>query len=90
MMRCLPQVTIVGLPTRGASGNPIPFRLSRTGITVYFSGWVDMLPDGQSIEGVGIAPDTRVEAVETSYATADPTLEKGLEVLRAKVSAAKH
>lgn len=89
MMKCLPQVTTVGLPTRGASGNPKPFALSRTGVTVYFSRWVDMLPDGQPTEGVGIAPDTRVEAAEASYATADATLEKGLEVLRAKVSAAK-
>ncbi len=48
-----------------------------------------MLPDGQPIEGIGIAPDTRVEALETSYATADPTLEKGLETLRAKVATAK-
>jgi hypothetical protein len=86
MMKCLPQVTTVGLPTRGASGNPKPFALSRTGVTVYFSRWVDMLPDGQPIEGVGIQPDTRVEAPETSYAAADPTLEKGLEVLRAKVA----
>ena len=89
MMKCLPQVTTVGLPTRGASGNPKPFALARTGLTVYFSSWVDMLPDGQPIEGVGIPPDTRVEAPKSSYATADPTLEKGLEVLRAKVSTAK-
>ena len=89
MMKCLPQVTTVGLPTRGASGNPKPYALSRTGITVYFSTWVDMLPDEQPIEGVGIAPDTPVEAPNTSYATADPTLEKGLEILRATVSSAK-
>jgi C-terminal processing protease CtpA/Prc len=89
MMKCLPQVTTVGLPTRGASGNPKPFELSRTGLTVYFSSWVDMLPDGYPIEGVGIAPDTRVEAPKTSYVTADPTLEKGLETLRAKVATAK-
>jgi C-terminal processing protease CtpA/Prc len=87
MMKCLPQVTTVGSPTRGASGNPKPFALSRTGVTVYFSRWVDMLPDGQPTEGVGIAPDIRVEAAEASYVTADPTLEKALEVLRAKVTA---
>jgi hypothetical protein len=89
MMKCLPQVTTVGLPTRGASGNPKPFAMSRTGLTVYFSSWVDMLPDGQPIEGVGIAPDTRVEALKSSYATADATLEKGLETLRAKVATVK-
>ena len=41
-----------------------------------------MLPDGHPIEGVGIPPDIRVEVLKTTYATADPTLEKGLEVLR--------
>ncbi len=89
MMKCLPQVTTVGLPTRGASGNPKSVALSRTGLTVYFSSWVDMLPDGQSFEGVGIRPDMRVEAPKTAYAAADPTLEKGLEALRAKVATAK-
>jgi C-terminal processing protease CtpA/Prc len=89
MMKCLRQVTTVGLPTRGASGNPKPVALSRTGLTVYFSTWVDMLPDGQPIEGVGIPPDTRVEVPASAYATADPTLEKGLEVLRASVMTAK-
>src|SRR5439155_17548257 len=54
MMRCLPQVTTVGLPTRGASGNPKPFVLSGTGLTVYFSRWVDLMPDGTSFEGKGI------------------------------------
>ena len=29
MMKCLPQVTTVGLPTRGASGNPGPYHLAQ-------------------------------------------------------------
>jgi Peptidase family S41/Tricorn protease C1 domain/Carboxypeptidase regulatory-like domain len=86
MMRCLPHVTTIGLPTRGASGNPQVVPVSQTGVAVYFSSWVDLMPDGQSFEGVGIAPELRVEAEPAAYATADPTLQKGLEVLRSKVA----
>jgi C-terminal processing protease CtpA/Prc len=84
MMKCLSHVTTVGLPTRGASGNPRPFQLSRTGLTVHYSRWVDLMPDGQTFEGVGIPPDVEVNP----KATADdlnPTLKKALEILRAKV-----
>ena len=87
MMRCLPNVTTVGLPTRGASGNPRPWELGRTGVTVYFSRWVDLLPDGTAFEGVGISPAVEVNAPLEAYRTRDPTLEKGLDILRAKVAA---
>jgi hypothetical protein len=88
MMRCLPQVTTVGLPTRGASGNPAPWELSRSGVAVYFSRWVDLLPDSHTFEGAGIAPAVEVNEPATAYADRDPTLDKGLEILRQKVSAA--
>jgi hypothetical protein len=86
MMKCLPHVSTVGMPTRGASGNPKPWPLSRTRLTVYYSSWVDMLPNGEVYEGVGIAPDTRVDLPKDAYLTADPTLEKGFEILRAKLA----
>jgi RNA polymerase sigma-70 factor (ECF subfamily) len=84
MMKCLPLVTTVGLPTRGASGNPQPVKLADLGLSVYFSRWVDMMPDGSGFEGIGIQPDVSVDLPPRSYATADPTLTKGLEVLRKK------
>ncbi|HXY36860.1 MAG TPA: S41 family peptidase [Planctomycetaceae bacterium] len=84
MMRSLPNVTLVGLPTRGASGNPRAFPISGTQLVVYFSRWVDMLPSGEPFEGVGILPDVPVEAEATDFSSADPTLEKGLQILRAK------
>lgn len=87
MMRSLPNVTLVGLPTRGASGNPQPFPIPGTQLVVYFSRWVDLLPNGESFEGVGILPDVPVEARAKDLVDADPTLEKGLEVLRAKIAA---
>lgn len=87
MMAALPQVTTVGLATRGASGNPRPWPLGRTGLTLYFSRWVDLMPNGQSFEGIGIPPAVEVNEPVSAYAQRDPTLEKGLELLRAKVKA---
>lgn len=89
MMKSLPHVTTVGLPTRGASGNPQPFPLEGTGIVVTFSRWVDLMPDGQTFEGRGIPPDVTVDEPTSAYAERDPTLEKALEVLRGKVAEAK-
>ena len=77
------------MPTRGASGNPNGMPLGRTGLTVYYSHWVDMLPNGETFEGVGIAPEVRVDLPRATYVNADPTLEKGLEMLRSKLAGAK-
>ncbi len=90
MMKCLPNVTTVGLSTRGASGNPAPYQLSNTGLTVYFSRWVDMMPNGKSFESVGIPPDIVVNEPPSAYADRDPTLDKGLEILRQKVASVKN
>ncbi|EEF62265.1 hypothetical protein Cflav_PD4900 [Pedosphaera parvula Ellin514] len=49
MMRCLPQVTTVGISTRGARGIP---------------------------------PDVQVHEPPSAYTEQDPTLEKGLAILR--------
>ncbi len=87
MMKCLPNVTTVGMRTRGASGNPQPWDLYPMGVAVWFSRWVDLMPDGSVFEGVGIAPDVTVDVPPEDYAKRDPTLEKGLEVLRRKVEA---
>jgi carboxyl-terminal processing protease len=88
MMKALPRVTTVGLPTRGASGNPGPVALDGTGLSVWFSRWVDMMPDGTSFEGVGIAPDVIVDLPPDAYVDGDPTLDRGLELLREKVAGA--
>jgi C-terminal processing protease CtpA/Prc len=85
MMKALPQVTLVGMPTRGASGNPKPFELEGTGLKVMFSRWVDLLPDGRTLEGRGIPPDVRVDEPPSAYTSRDPTWEKGLDVLREKL-----
>jgi C-terminal processing protease CtpA/Prc len=87
MMQSLPNVTTVGLPTRGASGKPMPHEMQGTGLTVNFSTWVDLIPDGTTFEGVGIPPEVKVDEPATAYENRDPTLEKGLEILRDKLFA---
>lgn len=89
MMKSLPHVTTVGERTRGVSGNPGGFRLPGMDVTVWFSRWVDLMPDGSTFEGEGIAPEVTVEQPPEAYQERDPTLEKGLEVLRQKVWDAK-
>jgi hypothetical protein len=89
MLAALPHVSTVGLPTRGSSGNPGTVDVGDTGLTVYFSRWVDLMPDGTAIEGKGIQPRVVVEATAEAYKDADPTLAKGLEVLRAKAGGGK-
>jgi C-terminal processing protease CtpA/Prc len=89
MMKCLPQVTTVGRPTRGASGNPKTYELAGTGLAVSYSRWVNLLPNGECPEGIGIRPDVDVNLPRAAYAKRDPTLEKGLEILRRKVAMEK-
>jgi len=89
MMKCLPNVTTVGLRTRGASGNPKPWPLPGTGVTVHFSRWVDLMPDSRPFEGVGIPPDVEVKEPAAVYNERDPTWEKAIEVLRGKVAMEK-
>jgi hypothetical protein len=84
MMKALPHVTMVGLPTAGASGNPGPIAVGKTGIQIYCSRWVDMLPDGTTVEGKGVPPTVEVKVPPETYRTSEPTLEKALELLRKK------
>jgi hypothetical protein len=78
MMRGLPNVTTVGLPSRGASGNPGPFDLL-PGVRVWASRWRSLTPDGTCIEGKGLAPSILVDAPHTKT---DPTLERAIAELR--------
>jgi hypothetical protein len=82
MCRVLPTVTLVGLPTRGASGNPKPLALPN-GVTVWFSRWVETRPDGAPLEGVGVPPAERVE--HPADADGDPTFDRALALLQARL-----
>ncbi len=89
MMKALPHVTTVGRPTRGASGNPKPFDLPGMNTAVFFSRWVDMTPDGQTFEGIGLKPDVLVELPAKSHDELDPTFRKGIDVLRERCRTGK-
>ncbi len=82
MLNCLPQVTTVGEATRGSSGNPAPFRLPGIDASVWYSRWVDMLPDGSPVEDVGIVPDVVLEISPDAYRDEDPTWERAISELR--------
>lgn len=89
MFAALPQVTTVGSRTRGSSGNPKPFELKGTGIHVWFSRWVDQMPDGTPVEGRGIAPMIEATFPLSAFGAKDPVFEKGLEVLKDKIAATR-
>jgi RNA polymerase sigma factor (sigma-70 family) len=82
MLVCLPNVTSVGLPTRGSSGNPKPFRLPGVPVQIAYSRWVDLMPDGQAIEGRGIQPQVLVDLPEKAFESRDPIWDKAMEILR--------
>jgi hypothetical protein len=81
MMLAIPRVETVGLPSRGASGNPGPFEML-PGVTVWSSRWVDMSPKGEVSEGAGIKPKVVVDATPLEYRDGDPTLSAALDLLR--------
>jgi carboxyl-terminal processing protease len=85
MLVCLPNVTSVGLPTRGSSGNPKPFKLPGVPVTIAYSRWIDLMPDGLPIEDRGIQPRILVDPPATAFETRDPIWEKAMEVLRKRV-----
>jgi len=85
MFAALPNVTTVGSPTQGSSGSPMPFELKEVGVTVNFSRWVAMLPDGTPIEGRGVFPQVEARFPVTAFGEKDPVFEKGIEVLKEKV-----
>ena len=45
------------------------------------------MPDGTAFEGRGIVPDEKVDRPATDYGDDDPTLEKGLALLRERIRA---
>jgi len=81
MLKALPQATLVGLPTRGSSGNPQPIHLPN-GVTVWYSRWISQLPDRSPLERNGVPPDVRVEAIKG----ANPSMDEALKILKAKTA----
>jgi len=76
MFKALPNVTLMGQPTRGSSGNPAGVKLPN-GVEVFFSRWVACDAQGQPIEDHGVQPDEVVEHADGK----DPTWQRALESL---------
>jgi hypothetical protein len=82
MGKALPNVTVVGEPSRGASANPGGLELC-DGLTVWTSRWRSLGLDGVCIEGRGVEPDVVVEPEGvTRNGDADPVLDRAVELLR--------
>ncbi len=81
MAKALPNLFTLGLPSRGASGNPAPFEIL-PGCQVWSSRWQSLDPRGKCLEGIGVTPDILVKVPPKAYEKSDPTLEKALEILK--------
>jgi peptidase S41-like protein/tricorn protease-like protein len=89
MFAALPNVTTVGSATRGWVGGQGLVPLTDA-CHVYFSRWIDRLPDGTPLGGgQGLQPTIRVDQPSDAHDGADPTFAKGLEVLRDKIAGKK-
>ena len=82
MLAQCPEVTTMGDRSAGSSANPR--RLSfDCGIAVNMPRWIDMDPEGQPIERVGIEPEVLLNFPADQFtAENDPVLEAALEHLR--------
>lgn len=80
-MRTLPQVTVVGDTTGGASGNPATFLLGN-GWRFTVPRWLEFGPDKRPIEGRGVAPHLAVTWDPASYDSArDPLIDAAVGLL---------
>jgi hypothetical protein len=86
-MRTLPNVTVVGDTSGGASGGPV-MRSLPNGWTYQYSRWVEYTAAGRIFQETGIAPDL---VVAPGDARGDATLEKARDLcLSALAAHARH
>ena len=82
MMAQCSQVITMGDTSAGSSANPRRLELA-CGITVNLPRWMDLDPDGNPIERIGIAPAVPVQAAPDAFTDeSDPVLQAALERLR--------
>jgi C-terminal processing protease CtpA/Prc len=80
-MRTLPQVTVVGDTTGGASGNPATFALGN-GWRFTVPRWLEFGPDKRPIEGRGVAPHLAMTWDLANYDSArDPLIDAAVGLL---------
>jgi C-terminal processing protease CtpA/Prc len=79
-MRALPNVTIVGDTTAGASGGPIVRELTN-GWTYELSEWIEYTPERRTFEEIGLTPDIALKPTAADAAAdSDPVLERAMLV----------
>jgi C-terminal processing protease CtpA/Prc len=82
----IPQITTIGRPSGGSTGQPLSIDLPGGGHANICSKR-DTYPDGRDFVGIGIAPDIVVEpTVEDVQRGRDPALERAVELLRSRLS----
>jgi C-terminal processing protease CtpA/Prc len=81
------RAAIIGQRSRGSTGQPLQFRFLDGNIFGRVCTKRDQYPDGRDFVGAGIIPDVEVHPTPNDIAACrDVVLEKGLEVLRAKIN----
>jgi hypothetical protein len=82
----MPNVTLVGDTTAGATANPLTFPLA-SGWSYSVSHWIEYTASMQGIEDHGIAPDVAVPASAADFASGrDPVLDWALDYARAQTT----
>jgi hypothetical protein len=80
-MRTLPNVTVIGDTTGGASGNPATFTLGN-GWSYTVPQWFELGPDRQPIEWRGVAPHIVLPWLPSSYERdRDPLIDAAVGIL---------
>ncbi len=80
-MRTLPNVTVIGDTTGGASGNPATFSLAN-GWQFTVPRWLEFTPDRQPIEGRGVAPQVAIPWTPSTYdSERDPLIDAAVGML---------
>lgn len=80
-MRELPQVTVIGDTTGGASGNPKAFALGN-GWRFTVPRWIEFAPDKQPIEWKGVAPNIAIPwSPREFYSDGDPLIDTAVGML---------
>jgi len=81
VMRTLPNVTVIGDTTGGASGNPATYPL-RNGWRFTVPRWLEFGPDRQPIEGRGVAPHVAMTWDPAAYdRERDPLIDAAVGLL---------
>jgi hypothetical protein len=79
-MRTLPQVTVIGDTTGGASGNPGTYALGN-GWQFTVPRWFELAPDKQPIEGRGVAPQIVIPFTSQYDTARDPLIDAAVGLL---------